>query len=99
MYVKVHDYQDFVMQDGIWKLSQLLRVLMVKQPDIWKPTFGGQFMLGCNIKSTHLSDVPKAKSWDLGACTGLQVADHGLVLIWANLGLFLKCFLDTKWQV
>ena len=42
---------------------------MVKWPDIWKPTFEGQFMFDCIIKSTHLGDVPKAKSWDLGAHT------------------------------
>ena len=50
----------------MWKA---LRVLMVKWPDIWKPTFGGQCMFGCIIKSTHPGDVPKAKSWDLGAHT------------------------------
>ena len=44
---------------------------MVKWPDIWKPTYLGQSMFDCIIKSTHLGDVPKAKSWDLGACTGL----------------------------
>ena len=49
----------------------ILRVLMVKWPDIWKPTFLGQCMFGCITKSTHPGDVPKAKSWDLGAQTGL----------------------------
>ena len=59
------------MQRLQYKQGQIkyLRVLMVKWPDIWKPTFGGQCMFGCIIKSTHPGDVPKAKSWDLGART------------------------------
>ena len=42
---------------------------MVKWPDIWKPTFGGQCMFGCIIKSTHPGGPPKVKSWDMGAST------------------------------
>ena len=48
-----------------------LRVLLVKWPDICTPTFLVQYLFGCIIKSTYLGDVPKAKSWDLGAYTGL----------------------------
>ena len=39
-----------------------LRVLLVKRPDTEEPTFLGQSMFGCIIKSTYLGDVPKAKS-------------------------------------
>ena len=49
----------------------ILRVLLAKWPDICIPTFSVQYLFGCIIKSTHLGDVPKAKSWDLGAHTGL----------------------------
>ena len=48
-----------------------LRVLLVKWPDICTPTFLVQYLFGCIIKSTYLGDVPKAKSWDLRAYTGL----------------------------
>ena len=48
-----------------------LRVLLVKRPDTEEPTFLGQSMFGCIIKSTYLGDVPKAKSWNLEAHTGL----------------------------
>ena len=48
-----------------------LRVLLVKWPDICTPTFLVQYLFGCIIQSTYLGDVPKAKSWDLGAYTGL----------------------------
>ena len=48
-----------------------LRVLLAKGPDICTPTFSVQFLFGCIIKSTYLGDVPKAKSWDLRAYTGL----------------------------
>ena len=41
----------------------------VKWFNIWKPIFGGQCTFNCIIKSTHPCDVPKAKSWDLGAHT------------------------------
>ena len=47
----------------------LLRVLLTKWPDICKPTFSAQYLFGCIIKSIHLGDVPRAKSWDLGAYT------------------------------
>ena len=58
---------------GASKLPEVkdLRVLLVKWPDILEPTFLGQSIFGCIIKSTYLGDVPKAKSKDLGACTGL----------------------------
>ena len=46
-----------------------LRVLLAKWPDICAPTFLAQYPFGCIIKSTHLGDVPRAKSWDLGAYT------------------------------
>ena len=46
-----------------------LRVLLAKWPDICRPTFLAQYLFGCTIKSTHLGDVPRAKSWDLGAYT------------------------------
>ena len=46
-----------------------LRVLLAKWPDICEPTFSAQYLVGCIIKSTHLGDVPRAKSWDLGAYT------------------------------
>ena len=48
-----------------------LRVLLVKRPDTEEPTFLGQSMFGYIIKSNYLGDVAKAKSLDLGACTGL----------------------------
>ena len=51
------------------KVTSYLRVLMVKWPDIWKPTFWGQFIFDRIIKSTHLGDIPKAKSWNLGPHT------------------------------
>ena len=51
--------------------SSYLRVLLAKWPDIWEPIFGGQCIYGCIIKSNYLGDVPKAKSWDLRAHTGL----------------------------
>ena len=50
--------------------KSLKRVLLVKWPDICTPTFLVQYLFGCIIKSTYLGDVPKAKSWDLGAYTG-----------------------------
>ena len=53
------------------KIVIYLRVLLTKWPDICKPTFSAHYLFGCIIKSTHLGDVPKAKSWDLGAYTGL----------------------------
>ena len=53
------------------KLKMVLRVLLVKWPDICAPTFLVQYLFGCIIKSTHLGGVPKTKSWDLGAYTGL----------------------------
>ena len=56
------------MDDSRLKVS---RVLLVKWPDICAPTFLVQYLFGCIIKSTYLGDVPKAKSWDLGAYTGL----------------------------
>ena len=46
-----------------------LRVLLAKWPDICEPTFFAQYLFGSIIKSTHLGDVPRAKSWDLGAYT------------------------------
>ena len=46
-----------------------LRVLLAKWPDICEPTFSAPYLFGCTIKSTHLGDVPRAKSWDLGAYT------------------------------
>ena len=64
-------------------VGKYLRVLLVKRPDIWEPTFLGQSMYGCIIKSTYLGDVPKAKSKDLGACTGLQGPMYVLGLKWA----------------
>ena len=48
-----------------------LRALLAKWPNICKPTFSTQYLFGCIIKSTHLGGVPKTKSWDLGAYTGL----------------------------
>ena len=46
-----------------------LRVLLVKNPDISKSMFQGQYLFGCIIKSIHQGGPPKVKSWDLGACT------------------------------
>ena len=51
------------------KWCKNLRVLLAKWPDICEPTFSAQYLFGCIIKSTHLGDVPRAKSWDLGAYT------------------------------
>ena len=48
-----------------------LRVLLAKWPDMWEPTFFGQYLFVCIIKSTYQVDVPGPKSWDLGANTGL----------------------------
>ena len=60
-------------------LISLLRVLLVKNPDISKPMFKGQYLFGCIINSTHLGGLPKVKSWDLGASTvpweGYQVLE------------------------
>ena len=50
-------------------LRVFLRVLLVKNPDISKPMFLGQYLFGCIIKSTHPGGLPKVKSWDLGAST------------------------------
>ena len=50
--------------------ASTVRVLLAKWPDICRPNFSVQYLFGCIIKSTHLGDVPKAKSWDLGAYTG-----------------------------
>ena len=49
--------------------SYCLRGLLAKWPDICEPTFLAQYLFGSTIKSTHLGDVPRAKSWDLGAYT------------------------------
>ena len=46
-----------------------LRVLLVKWPDMSKPTFFGQYLFVCIIKSTHQVDVPGNKTWDLRAKT------------------------------
>ena len=54
-----------------FQVASDLRVLLTKWPDILEPTFLVQWLVGCIIKSTYLGDVPKAKSWDLGAQTGL----------------------------
>ena len=48
---------------------KVLRVLLVKWPDMSKPTFFGQYLFVCIIKSTHQVDVPGNKTWDLRAKT------------------------------
>ena len=75
---KVLSIHPWATADPRWPLSSNnfvqntdLRVLLVNRPDTEEPTFLGQSMFGCIIKSTYLGDVPKAKSWDLGAHTGL----------------------------
>ena len=78
-----HSNKIFVELLLVWKF---LRVLLVKWPDICAPTFLVQYLFGCIIKSTYLGDVPKAKSWDLGAYTGLWRAVQVLELKWAVLG-------------
>ena len=49
--------------------TTVLRVLLVKNPDISKPMFLGQYLFGCIIKSTHPGGLPKVKILDLGAST------------------------------
>ena len=49
---------------------RFLRVLLAKLPDMWEPTFFGQYLFVCIIKSTYQVDVPGPKSWDLEAITG-----------------------------
>ena len=53
------------------KVSNLefLRVLLVKWPDIGEPTFFGQYLFVCIIKSTYHVDVHVTKTWDLRAKT------------------------------
>ena len=46
-----------------------LRVLLVKQPDMSEPTFWGQYLFVCIIKSTYQVDMPVTKTWDLTAKT------------------------------
>ena len=58
-------------KDISYQINMYLRVLLAKWPDIWEPIFWGQCIYGCIIKSNYLGDVPKAKSWDLRAHTGL----------------------------
>ena len=42
-----------------------LRVLLVKRPDMSEPTFWGQYLFVCIIKSTYQVDMPVTKTWDL----------------------------------
>ena len=42
-----------------------LRVLLVKWPDMSKPTFFGQFLFVCIIRSSYQVGVPGNKTWDL----------------------------------
>ena len=42
-----------------------LRVLLVKRPDMSEPTFWGQYLFVCIIKSTYQIDMPVTKTWDL----------------------------------
>ena len=54
---------------GYLDWANVLRVLLVKNPDISTPMFLWQYLFGCIIKSTHPGGLPKVKSWDLGAST------------------------------
>ena len=49
--------------------KKYLRVLLVKWPDIGEPTFFGQYLFVCIIKSTYHVDVHVTKTWDLRAKT------------------------------
>ena len=51
------------------KTIKTLRVLPVKRPDMSEPTFWGQYLFVCIIKSTYQVDVPGTKTWDLRAKT------------------------------
>ena len=46
-----------------------LKVLLVKRPDMSEPTFWGQYLFVCIIKSTYQVDTPVTKTWDLTAKT------------------------------
>ena len=50
-------------------MKEALRVLLVKWPDMSKPTFFGQYLFVCIIKSTYHVDVHVTKTWDLRAKT------------------------------
>ena len=52
-------------------LKKYLRVLLVKWPDIGEPTFLGQYLFVCIIKSTYQVDMPVTNTWDLTAKTVL----------------------------
>ena len=51
------------------KIRNLLRVLLVKRPDMMVPTFFAQYQFVCNIKSTYQVDMPGTKNFDVGANT------------------------------
>ena len=62
-------HSDFILK--LKKLMQvfLLRVLLVKRPDMMEPTFFAQYQFVCNIISTNQVDMPGTKNFDVGANT------------------------------
>ena len=56
-----------------FEFSQLsdgvIRVLLVKRPNMMVPTFFEQYQFVCNIKSTYQVDMPGTKNFDVGANT------------------------------
>ena len=63
---------------------------------MWKPTFLGQFLFVCLIKSTYEVDVPGTKSWDLTAKTvpWQAILDLGQRQKWVDLPItFFQLFI------
>ena len=54
---------------GLKKANYVLRLLLVKRPDMMEPTFFAQYQFVCNIKSTYQVDMPGTKNFDVGANT------------------------------
>ena len=50
-------------------ITRGLRVLLAKRPKMSLPTFFGQCLVFCIVKSAYLVDVPGTKNWDLEANT------------------------------
>ena len=79
------------------KKKTILRVLLVKWPDMSKPTFLGQYLFVCIIKSTHQVDVPGNKTWDLRAKTvqWQAILDLGPRQKWVDLpDTFFQLFMS-----
>jgi len=73
-----------------------LWVLLVKWPDMSEPTFRGQYLFVCIIKSTYQVDVPVTNTWDLRVKTvpWLVILDLGPRQKWVDRPLkFFKLFM------